>query len=67
MPSHLLRRVCVPCGQGIRAFNLCAIARLSSDLAAVQSWAEEVGVPNLSQEIAEPVQLCALLLSNKVR
>ncbi|MEW5309709.1 MAG: hypothetical protein WDW38_001573 [Sanguina aurantia] len=52
--------------KGIRAFNLCAIARLSSDLAAVQSWAEEVGVPNLSQEIAEPVQLCALLLSNKI-
>lgn len=51
---------------GVRSYNLHAVERLLSDVAAVERFAGRWGVPALSDELAEPTQLCRLLLSNNV-
>ncbi|KIY94223.1 hypothetical protein MNEG_13740 [Monoraphidium neglectum] len=52
--------------EGIHGFTLHAIARLAADVSAVERFAGRWGVQGLAAELAEPAQLCALLLSNKL-
>ena len=51
-------------GGPVKAFNLHAIQRLAADVAAVERFADGAGVPNLMEGLAEPRELCALLLSD---
>lgn len=55
------------CTQGIRSYNLFSIERLAADVARLEDAAAAGPVPNLAQELAQPRQLCQLLLSGKVR
>lgn len=51
---------------GLKAFNLYALGRLQADVATCERWAGRWGVPGLGEELAEPGQLVAVLLSGKV-
>eukprot|EP00775_Hariotina_reticulata_P012680 gene12680-12809_t len=51
---------------GVKAFNLYAIDRLATNLAAIERFATRWGVESLGDELAEPTQFCKLLLSGKV-
>lgn len=51
----------------VKAYNLCAIQRLASDVAELQDVTAECGVPDLALEFAASAQLCSLLLSHKVQ
>ena len=51
---------------GVKAYNLYAAQRLAADLATMERFAGRWGIPALAEELAEPCQLCQLLLSCKV-
>jgi hypothetical protein len=51
---------------GVKAYNLYAVQRLAADLATMERFAGRWGIPALAEELAEPCQLCQLLLSCKV-
>jgi len=47
-------------------YNLLAIEKLAADLAQLSAFAATCAVPDLAQDIVEPVQMCAVLLSGTV-
>ncbi|KAF8067252.1 SEC15A [Scenedesmus sp. PABB004] len=51
---------------GVRAFNLYAVEKLAANVAHIQRFAGRWGVDALGDELAEPTQLCTLLLSGKL-
>ncbi|GBF94883.1 hypothetical protein Rsub_08126 [Raphidocelis subcapitata] len=51
--------------EGVPGFTLHAVARLAADLEAVERFAARWPAQGLAAELAAPVQLCALLLSNR--
>jgi hypothetical protein len=53
--------------EGVAGYTLHSIARLSADVGVVERFAGRWSVQGLADELAAPVQLCALLLSNRVR
>jgi len=63
--SAALMRLLGP--DGVSGYTLHAIDRLAADVGVVERFAGRWGVQGLADELVGPVQLCALLLSNRVR
>ncbi|KAF6251583.1 hypothetical protein COO60DRAFT_605842 [Scenedesmus sp. NREL 46B-D3] len=51
---------------GVKGFNLYAVEKLAVNVATIERFAGRWGVASLADELAEPNQLCKLLLSSKV-
>lgn len=51
---------------GIKGFNMYGAEKFAQDVAALERFAARSAVPHLSEELAEPLQLCQLLLSKSV-
>ncbi|WIA12907.1 hypothetical protein OEZ85_006525 [Tetradesmus obliquus] len=52
--------------EGVKGFNLYAVEKLSINVATIERFAGRWGVASLADELAEPNQLCRLLLSSKL-
>ncbi|WIA33058.1 hypothetical protein OEZ86_006214 [Tetradesmus obliquus] len=52
--------------EGVKGFNLYAVQKLSINVATIERFAGRWGVASLADELAEPNQLCRLLLSSKL-
>jgi hypothetical protein len=50
----------------VRGFNLFAVLRLAHDVGELSAAAARCPVAGLAQDLAEPLQLCALLLAGNV-